>query len=46
VFDAKTLARSGSLAIRFTEDGTIEIETARDRAGARLWNDRSVREDQ
>jgi competence protein ComEC len=43
VFDAKTLARSGSLAIRFTEDGAIQIETARDRAGARLWNDTSVR---
>ena len=37
------IARDGSLALSLDPTGRIQIEKARDRAGARLWNDRSVR---
>lgn len=46
ILDATDLALTGSLALSRSEDGGWIIETARDRAGARLWNDAAVRRDQ
>ncbi len=43
VFDAATLRDLGSLAISRRDGGAWHIEKARDRSGARLWNDRAVR---
>lgn len=43
VLDASALAGWGSLSVRQDDTGAWNIEKARDRSGARLWNDRSVR---
>ncbi|SHH78475.1 ComEC/Rec2 family competence protein [Marivita hallyeonensis] len=46
VFAPDDLKQTGSLAIRVDADGGYHIETARDRSGARLWNDATVRRGQ
>ncbi len=46
VLDASDLDGWGSLSITQAGKGRWHIEKARDRSGARLWNDRSVREGQ
>ncbi|MGJ8604849.1 MAG: ComEC/Rec2 family competence protein [Marivita sp.] len=46
VLDASALAGLGSLAVTRDDAGNWQIEKARDISGARLWNDRSVRDDQ
>ncbi|WP_439122710.1 ComEC/Rec2 family competence protein [Marivita sp.] len=43
VLDAAALKGWGSLAVTQGETGTWHIEKARDRSGARLWNNKSVR---
>ncbi|MFP7571477.1 ComEC/Rec2 family competence protein [Marivita sp. S2033] len=43
VIDSKRFKPFDALAIRRHSDGTLSIETARDRSGARLWNDRTLR---
>ncbi|MCI5111085.1 MAG: ComEC family competence protein [Marivita sp.] len=43
VLDASKLQGWGSLAIRWHGDGSWNIEKARDRSGARLWNDAAIR---
>ncbi|MBM2322723.1 MULTISPECIES: ComEC/Rec2 family competence protein [Marivita] len=46
VFDAAALKGQGSLSITYTDTGTWQIEKARDRSGARLWNDETLRQAQ
>lgn len=46
VLDADHLRGMGSLAVSRTETGTWQIEKARDRSGARLWNDAALRQAQ
>jgi competence protein ComEC len=46
VFDANALKGLGSLSITRTQTGAWQIEKARDRSGARLWNDATVRQTQ
>ncbi len=46
VFDANVLKGLGSLSITRTQTGAWQIEKARDRSGARLWNDATVRQTQ
>lgn len=46
VLDAEYLAHTGSLAITRDPNGAWHIEKARDRSGARLWNDPSLRKAQ
>lgn len=43
VLDAAALTDLGSLSVTRKDDGTWHIEKARDRSGARLWNDKAVR---
>ncbi|MEP5152018.1 MAG: competence protein, partial [Planktotalea sp.] len=43
IFDIKRLRSTGSVALNFTKDGTLEIITARAVAGQRYWNDRDLR---
>ncbi|MFP7672789.1 ComEC/Rec2 family competence protein [Marivita sp. S0852] len=43
ILDKRDLSGMGSLAITRRAGGGYHIEKARDRAGARLWNDKSVR---
>ena len=46
VLDARALRGMGSLAIMRNSDGAWHIEQARDRSGARLWNDPALRQGQ
>jgi len=46
VLDAATLAGLGSLSLTRDDTGNWHIEKARDRSGARLWNDKTVRSSQ
>ena len=46
VLDRPTFHKTGSLAISFAEDGTMDMKKARDLSGARLWNDATVRKAQ
>jgi competence protein ComEC len=46
VYDASALKGKGSLSITRTQSGIWQIQKARDRSGARLWNDASVRQGQ
>lgn len=46
VLDARALADLGSLSVRQDMQGAWHIEKARDRSGARLWNDADLREAQ
>lgn len=46
VLDARALKGLGSLSITRREDGHWQIEKARDRTGARLWNDAGLRQAQ
>ena len=46
VLDASGLQGLGSLSITERSDGTWAIEKARDRSGARLWNDATLRKGQ
>lgn len=46
VYDASALKGQGSLSITRTQSGIWQIQKARDRSGARLWNDVSVRQGQ
>ncbi|PWL35925.1 ComEC/Rec2 family competence protein [Marivita sp. XM-24bin2] len=46
VLDAEYLARTGSLAITRDPTGGWQIEKARDRSGARLWNEPGLRKAQ
>lgn len=46
VFDAAALKGQGSLSITYTDTGTWQIKKARDRSGARLWNDATLRQAQ
>jgi competence protein ComEC len=43
VLDARRLEGQGSLAIGRSASGAWQVENARDRSGARLWNDRRLR---
>lgn len=43
IFDAGDMAVTGSLALRPTESGGWQVETARDRSGRRLWNSAAAR---
>lgn len=43
IYQPDDLKRTGSLAITRMPDGSYDIEKARDRSGARLWNDKAVR---
>ncbi|WP_375173287.1 ComEC/Rec2 family competence protein [Pseudooceanicola sp.] len=44
VFDPKRLRATGAVALRVTEEG-LDVRTAREVAGRRLWNDAGVRRD-
>ncbi len=46
VYDARALSGMGSLSIIRTQGGTWAVQKARDRSGARLWNDASLRRGQ
>jgi competence protein ComEC len=43
VFDLDSLKRTGSVALNVTVQGGIDMTTAREIAGRRLWNDRDLR---
>ncbi|MCK0150975.1 ComEC family competence protein [Marivita sp. S6314] len=46
ILQRKDFKSTGSLAISIDASGAYRIEKARDRAGARLWNDKTVRQGQ
>ena len=43
VFDQTRLRETGSVAVKLLDDGTLDIKTARQMAGRRVWNDKALR---